>query len=498
MASQFDNLLSGAWKRGKWPESGIKATIEPPQYPTPQPVQEANADNHQQSLSSETNGDPLDHSKTAAKENKNNHRTSLSQNVDFTSATFAEPLLAINTTSKLTKASLETSHPSDSIGSQRATLIAEHDAKAKESSLRRDAEVKATKEKHLSYLKELDEELEENLRELDRGVSVSQAQKEMVDVSRDVYVVYQPKKSLTAVFQSHAKKQEKPSFTVSNFRKKDKIAESRVIQAAKGEKSFAPFRLPCRKSSTESCKELALPNPPALATSIEKPSYTTTSENRSFEKARSPSFEPVPKFVKSFTATSIASEASLSQPLANISSPFNKPSSPSPQKRKASPSSPATSKKPRTDFEPIASSTAPTTSDETPSNIELDPIRPKLMSYPFCFISAWNLDVIDENLKLLRKMVEKVDFFPEAVRADKTGYFLIFETSESGERAAEKCCRYFKNWKFRKVHSKCRMGFHLDLFGVATKDLVSRDLVLKSFEEVIADCLVPYSVYGVL
>ena len=52
----------------------------------------------------------------------------------------------------------------------------------------------------------------------------------------------------------------------------------------------------------------------------------------------------------------------------------------------------------------------------------------------------------------MRKMVETFDFYPEAVRADETGYFFIFEASDKGEEMAEKCGEHFKKWKFRKQH----------------------------------------------
>lgn len=62
------------------------------------------------------------------------------------------------------------------------------------------------------------------------------------------------------------------------------------------------------------------------------------------------------------------------------------------------------------------------------------------------------MDIKDENLKLMRKMVEAFKFYPEAVRVDKTGYFVIFEASQKGEAMAEKCGKHFKKWKFRKQH----------------------------------------------
>ena len=66
-------------------------------------------------------------------------------------------------------------HPDPTGATRRAALIAENDAKAKESSLQRDEEIKAAKTKHLTYVKELDDELERNLRELDRALNEKQS-----------------------------------------------------------------------------------------------------------------------------------------------------------------------------------------------------------------------------------------------------------------------------------------------------------------------------------
>ena len=62
-------------------------------------------------------------------------------------------------------------------------------------------------------------------------------------------------------------------------------------------------------------------------------------------------------------------------------------------------------------------------------------------------------------------MVESFRFYPEAVRADQTGYFLVFEASEIGEKQSEKCCMHFQNWKFRKqrMHMTfCKIGSVVD------------------------------------
>ena len=58
-------------------------------------------------------------------------------------------------------------HPDPAGTIRRAELIAEHDAKAKESSLRCGEEIKAAKPKNLSYVKELGDQLEKDLCELD-------------------------------------------------------------------------------------------------------------------------------------------------------------------------------------------------------------------------------------------------------------------------------------------------------------------------------------------
>jgi hypothetical protein len=49
-------------------------------------------------------------------------------------------------------------------------------------------------------------------------------------------------------------------------------------------------------------------------------------------------------------------------------------------------------------------------------------------------------------------MTDQFKFYPEAIRADKTGYFLIFEASDKGEREAERFAKKFYKYRFRKAH----------------------------------------------
>jgi hypothetical protein len=82
--------------------------------------------------------------------------------------------------------------PDPTRATRRAALIAEHDAKAKQSSIQRDEEIKAAKTKHLTYVKELEDELERNLRELDRASNEKQSdQRHFESTLADLNVSFQ-------------------------------------------------------------------------------------------------------------------------------------------------------------------------------------------------------------------------------------------------------------------------------------------------------------------
>lgn len=51
-------------------------------------------------------------------------------------------------------------------------------------------------------------------------------------------------------------------------------------------------------------------------------------------------------------------------------------------------------------------------------------------------------------------IITKAQFYPKQVRADKTGYFIVFESSVQGDSQAELCFERFQGRKFRNVPMK--------------------------------------------
>lgn len=51
-------------------------------------------------------------------------------------------------------------------------------------------------------------------------------------------------------------------------------------------------------------------------------------------------------------------------------------------------------------------------------------------------------------------IISKAQFYPKQVRADKTGYFIVFESSVQGDSQAALCFERFQGRKFRDVPMK--------------------------------------------
>jgi hypothetical protein len=51
-------------------------------------------------------------------------------------------------------------------------------------------------------------------------------------------------------------------------------------------------------------------------------------------------------------------------------------------------------------------------------------------------------------------IITKAQFYPKQVRADKTGYFIVFESSVQGDSQAALCFERFQGRKFRNVLMK--------------------------------------------
>jgi hypothetical protein len=51
-------------------------------------------------------------------------------------------------------------------------------------------------------------------------------------------------------------------------------------------------------------------------------------------------------------------------------------------------------------------------------------------------------------------IITKAQFYPKQVRADETGYFIVFESSVQGDSQAALCFERFQGRKFRDVPMK--------------------------------------------
>ena len=83
--------------------------------------------------------------------------------------------------------------------------------------------------------------------------------------------------------------------------------------------------------------------------------------------------------------------------------------------------------------------------------IEPEEILPQLKHHAFAFISASHISLRAYEIPHIKDMLEQEKFFPLAVRADRTGYFIVFESSYVGDKLAKECVKTFKDWSFRKV-----------------------------------------------
>jgi hypothetical protein len=83
--------------------------------------------------------------------------------------------------------------------------------------------------------------------------------------------------------------------------------------------------------------------------------------------------------------------------------------------------------------------------------IEPEEILPQLKHHAFAFISAQNLPLRAYDIPHLKVMVEQKMFFPKAVKADRTGYFIVFESNHNADKLARECVETFKDWSFRRI-----------------------------------------------
>jgi Histone lysine methyltransferase SET associated len=82
--------------------------------------------------------------------------------------------------------------------------------------------------------------------------------------------------------------------------------------------------------------------------------------------------------------------------------------------------------------------------------VEREPIRPQLANDPHIFILGGEIRVSGENIHHMQAMLSSARFSP-TVRADRTGFFLIFRHSAEGEREAADCFHRFNGRQFTGI-----------------------------------------------
>ncbi|KAF4631983.1 hypothetical protein G7Y89_g6143 [Cudoniella acicularis] len=102
---------------------------------------------------------------------------------------------------------------------------------------------------------------------------------------------------------------------------------------------------------------------------------------------------------------------------------------------------------------------------DTGHAIETEPILPQLTNNPFIFISDRNLGVRTNRIALIKTMIENKGFAPKHVRADRVGYYIVFEASVQGDIQAGKCCDEFQGRLFGGVALRLELKARLGLAG---------------------------------
>jgi hypothetical protein len=90
--------------------------------------------------------------------------------------------------------------------------------------------------------------------------------------------------------------------------------------------------------------------------------------------------------------------------------------------------------------------------------IESEPIRGQLADSPFIFIPLSNNPFRYGNLHHMKTMIENAHFSPKCIRADQTGYFIIFESSTQGDNHAALCFERFQGKEFRGISMKMELN----------------------------------------
>ena len=91
--------------------------------------------------------------------------------------------------------------------------------------------------------------------------------------------------------------------------------------------------------------------------------------------------------------------------------------------------------------------------------VEREAIWRNVKSCPFIFIRKFNIEVSENNLYHMGQMVKGASFDAH-VRADNTGFFIVFEKSVDGERLAGECWEHFRGAKFYGIPMKMQLYVH--------------------------------------
>ena len=90
--------------------------------------------------------------------------------------------------------------------------------------------------------------------------------------------------------------------------------------------------------------------------------------------------------------------------------------------------------------------------------MESEPIRGQLVDNPFIFIPFSSNPFRYGNLHHMKTMIENAHFSPKHIRADRTGYFIIFESCVQGDNHAALCFEHFQGKEFRGRSMKMELN----------------------------------------
>jgi len=90
--------------------------------------------------------------------------------------------------------------------------------------------------------------------------------------------------------------------------------------------------------------------------------------------------------------------------------------------------------------------------------MESESIRGQLADCPFIFIPMSSNPFRYGNLHHMKTMIENAHFSPKHIRADQTGYFIIFESCIQGDNHAALCFEHFQGKEFRGRSMKMELN----------------------------------------